>query len=69
MTDAANIESPSTERRMYGDLEMQRMATLVVDLMSASGEPYTEAHVERTSSFEFWSGFESYHLISPEGVV
>jgi pimeloyl-ACP methyl ester carboxylesterase len=69
MTDAAKIESPDGERRLYGELEMQRLATLILDPTSASGEPYNEARVERTSTFEFWSGFESYQLISPEGVV
>jgi hypothetical protein len=69
MMDAADIEPPGSERRMFGDLEMQQMATLVVDPASVSGEAYTEAHVERTSAFEFWSGFESYQLISPEGVA
>jgi pimeloyl-ACP methyl ester carboxylesterase len=69
MMDEGDIEPMDAERRVYGDLEMQRLATLVLDPSSASAEPYTEYHVERASAFTFWSGFESYQLVSPEGVV
>ena len=69
MTDAGTIQSPDETRRVFGDLEMQRLATLVLDPTSLAGGPYVEAHVERTSTFEFWSGFESFELVSPEGVV
>jgi hypothetical protein len=67
--DMGTMELPDAERRTYGDLEMQRVATLVVDPTQMSSDPYTELTVERTSGFEFWSGFEVYQLTSPEGAV
>ena len=69
MVDSGDIELPDGSPRMYGDLEMQLVATLVVNPMDMSGDPYTEATVERTTVFEFWSGFETYELISPDGAV
>ncbi len=70
MMDVGDFEVPDAEHRMYGDsLEMQLLATLVLDPATASGGPYTELTVERTTVFEFWSGFEVYELMSPEGAV
>jgi hypothetical protein len=68
LMDTGSIELPG-EYRTFGDLEMQRLATLVIDPAQATAGPYTELTAERTSVFEFWSGFESYELTSPDGVV
>ena len=69
--DAGSIEFPEVAHRRYGDLalEMQLIATLVVNPAQASAGPYTEARVERSSVFEFWSGFEAYKLTSPDGAT
>ena len=67
--DKGSIEVPDAEHRMYGDLEMQRIATLVVDPAQVSAGPYHETKVERTTVFEFWSGFQVYQLKSPDGSV
>ena len=40
-----------------------------MDPANGSPGPYTERTVERTSVYEYWSGFEVYELISPEGAV
>jgi pimeloyl-ACP methyl ester carboxylesterase len=69
MMDAGSIDLPDGERRTYGDLEMQRLATLVLNPSQVSADPYTEARVERTTVFEFWSGFQVFQLTSPEGAV
>ena len=67
--DAGSLVPPEEARRTYGDLEMQRLATLVLDPSQMSSDPYTEMTVERTTVFEFWSGFQTYQLSSPEGVA
>jgi hypothetical protein len=69
--DAGSFEFPEAAHRWYGDLalEMQLIATLVVNPAQASAGPYTEARVERSSVFEFWSGFEAYKLTSPDGAT
>lgn len=67
--DAGSIEPPDEAHRWYGELEMQRLATLVVNPAQASAGPYTEIRVERSTVFEFWSGFEVYQLTSPGGAT
>jgi pimeloyl-ACP methyl ester carboxylesterase len=69
--DAGSIEFPEAAHRWYGEkaLEMQLIATVVVNPAQASAGPYTEARVERSTVFEFWSGFEVYQLISPDGTT
>ena len=67
--DTGSIELPDGEPRTYGDLPMQRLATLTLDPVQIDATPYTEFRVERTSVFGFWSGFEIYELTSPEGAV
>ena len=69
VVDAATIEIPDGDHRMYGDLEMQLLATIAVDPANAAGGAYSEITVNRTTGFEFWSGFEAYELTSPEGIV
>jgi hypothetical protein len=69
LVDAApRFELPSDEIRTYGDLEMKRLATLVIDL-SAGLEPFTPRTVYRDNVFEYWAGSEIYELTDPEGVV
>lgn len=60
---------PDTDIRLFGELEMQHIATLLVDLASISREPYDERSVERDTTFVFWAGSEIYQLTSPEGAV
>jgi pimeloyl-ACP methyl ester carboxylesterase len=67
--DAGSGELPDAEHRWYGDLEMQRLATVVVDPAQVSAGPYHEARVERTTVFELWSGFEVFELTAPDGAV
>ena len=68
MTDLVNGELPDAEHRTYGDLEMHLLASIVADASSLPS-PYTENVVNRTTVYEFWSGFETYELISPDGAV
>jgi hypothetical protein len=67
--DMGGLESPDDERRTFGDLEMRRVATIVVDPMSIAAGSYQGTTVERTSVFEYWSGFLVYELVSPAGAV
>lgn len=67
--DAVSAEVSDAERRTFGGLETRLLATVVVDSGTASRAPYTEATVERSTAYAFWSGFESYELVSPEGAV
>jgi len=69
IVDGGDAEFPDREHRMYGDLEMQLLATIIVDPANTTGAPYTEGIVERTTVYEFWSGFQTYELVSPEGAV
>ncbi|MBM4319184.1 MAG: hypothetical protein FJ125_04310, partial [Deltaproteobacteria bacterium] len=55
--------------RTFGDLPRQRLATLVFDPSQLNTGPYIERTVERTSVFEFWSGFEAFQLTAPEGAT
>jgi hypothetical protein len=65
---APRFELPSSERRMYGDLEMKRLATLVLD-GALSTDPYTPRTVRRDNVFEYWEGSEIYELTEPDGGV
>ena len=67
--DTGDFEFPDVPHRWYGDeaLEMQLAAILEINPAQASSGPYTESRVDRTSVFEFWSGFESYQLTAPNG--
>ncbi len=69
--DTGSFEFPDVPHRWYGDeaLEMQLAATLRINPSQVSAGPYTERMVERTSSFEFWSGFEAYQLTAPDGAT
>jgi len=67
VVDTATAELPDAERRMYGDLEMQLLATLIVGADQSSAGPYSELTVERNNTWVFWSGFETYQLIAPDG--
>jgi hypothetical protein len=62
-------EMPDTGIRLFGELEMQHVATLLLDLASVRRTPYDERNVERDSTFVFWSGSEIYQLTSPEGAA
>ena len=69
VVDAASAELPNAERRMYGDLEMQLLATLAANPAQANANPYSELTVERNNVWAFWSGFETYQLHSPDGRI
>jgi hypothetical protein len=60
---------PDTGIRVFGELEMQHIATLLLNLASVFRGPYSELSVERDSTFVFWAGSEIYQLISPKGEV
>ncbi|MEM1153729.1 MAG: haloalkane dehalogenase [Pseudomonadota bacterium] len=69
--DMNEFEFPDVPRRWYGDeaLEMQLAAILDINPAQASAGAYTESRVDRTTVFEFWSGFESYQLSAPNGAT
>ncbi len=68
LMDWAEVEHPpDAEPRMYGDLEMDLIAILRLDLTNLDQSPYTENEVERTTTFWFWAGSEIYELAAPDG--
>ncbi len=68
--DEGNLTPPDGEPRLFGDLELQLVASIVLDPADLVGAgPYTERTVERATHFEFWSGFEAFQLTAPDGSV
>lgn len=56
----------SPERRMFGDLEMRFLTTVVIDPDTA-GARYTESAVLRATTFTYEAGDDIYVLVSPDG--
>ena len=56
------------QRRKFGDLQMQRVASVQIDPRQA-GRHYVERTVKRTTTFVFHRGEEIYQLKSPQGDV
>jgi hypothetical protein len=67
--DGVSATRPDGEPRLFGELEMQQLATLMVAPGKLSSMPYTERAVLRDSEFEFRAGAEVYELVAPNGVV
>ena len=67
--DGVSGNLPDGEPRLFGELEMQRLATLMVPPGGLSSMPYTERTVLRDSEFEFRAGAEVYELLAPNGAV
>lgn len=57
---------PDSERRSYGTLEMQLLATVEVDGVQA---PYQPVSVKRQNTWLLYEGSEIYELTDPEGAV
>jgi len=62
---ASGVDMPKGNTRIYGELEMRRLATL----NASESEPYVPATVLRTNTWEFHEGSEIYELTDPEGQV
>ena len=57
------------ESRFFGELEMRRIATLMLSPEDLSQAPYEERSVVRDTEFVFLSGSEVYELVAPDGTV
>ncbi len=64
-------EMDLSDRQSFGDLEMRRLATVVLDPSDLEMErgPYIETTVVRTTTYLYEAGTEIYELTSPEGGV
>ena len=67
--DGAEAELPEGSRRLFGTLEMQKLATVTLGAGTTSSTPYVERTIRRTSVFEFRTGSEVYELVGPDGSV
>ncbi|MFM8562682.1 MAG: hypothetical protein ACKOCE_02160 [Acidimicrobiia bacterium] len=56
-----------SERLTFGNLEMNRLATVDISDPSTVGRPYTWQEVDRRSVFTFAAGSTEYFLTDPEG--
>lgn len=56
-----------SERRTFGNLEMNRLAVVDIADPSTVGRPYTWQEVDRRSIFTFAAGSTEYFLIDPDG--
>ena len=73
---ASGAQLPEADRRAYGDLDMQQLATLRLDRLpgfSADGSQlpsagYLPITVLRTNTWHFYAGSEIYELTDPDGV-
>lgn len=55
------------ERETFGNLEMNRLATVTIKDPSTVGRPYTWQEVDRHAVFTFEAGSTEYFLVDPEG--
>jgi pimeloyl-ACP methyl ester carboxylesterase len=55
----------SPERRVFGDLEMRFLTTVVID-PDTVGAPYTESAVLRATTFTYEAGDDIHVLVSPD---
>ncbi|MEM1256614.1 MAG: hypothetical protein AAGI69_29615 [Cyanobacteria bacterium P01_H01_bin.21] len=62
---ASGVDMPEGDTRLYGDLEMGKLATL----NATEPEPYVPVTVLRTNVWEFDKGSEIYELTDLEGRV
>jgi hypothetical protein len=57
------------DSRFFGELEMRRIATLILSPEDLSQNPYEERSVVRDTEFVFLSGSEVYELVAADGTV
>ena len=57
----------ASERRTFGNLEMNRLAVVDIADPSTVGRPYTWQEVDRRSIFTFAAGSTEYFLTDPDG--
>ena len=57
----------ASERQTFGDLEMNRLATVTIADPSSVGKPYRYQEVARRSVFTFDKGSTEYFLTDPDG--
>jgi hypothetical protein len=69
LIDRAVAELPAGSPRLFGQLEMQQLATLTLAAGTISATPYGERIVRRTAEFEVRAGSEVYELVAPDGSV
>ena len=62
---ASGVDMPKDDTRIYGELEMRKLATL----NATESAPYVPVTVLRTNTWEFHKGSEIYELTDPEGQV
>ena len=67
--DRFSGELPDGSPRLFGTLELQKLATLTLPPGTTSSRPYVERTVQRNAEFEFQAGSEIYELLSPDGSV
>lgn len=60
---------PAGMPRLFGMLEMQQLATLMVAPGAVSSMPYVERTVMRDSDFEFRAGVQVFELVAADGSV
>jgi hypothetical protein len=76
VVDLGSGQLPEADRRTYGDLEMQKLATVALaELAPALGDgaqpastAYQEITVLRNNTWNFYAGSEIYELTDPDGV-
>ena len=67
MNRVDGVELPDEETRLYGDLEMQQLATITFDEPPSNLGPFRPITVLRTNTWIFSAGEEIYELTDPEG--
>jgi hypothetical protein len=70
LVDEGSVDAiPDTGIRLFGELEMQHIATLLLEASVFRSQYYDEDSVERDTTFVYRVGSEIYQLTSPEGAV
>ncbi len=69
LIDSVTLFSETGERRFFGEIEMQLVASVEVPASGVSQEPYQERSVNRDTEFVFEAGSEVYELFAPGGEV
>lgn len=69
LDDVVAFSLPTAEHRVFGDLEMQLLATVRFPISQLGNSPYTPRTVARDTAFTFYAGSEIYELVAPDGAV
>jgi hypothetical protein len=69
LIDDALAKLPDQERRTFGGLEMQKLATIAVEPGATASQPYKERTINRNSEFKFRAGAEVYEILAPGGSI